>query len=676
MTAMRYLTVLFLAAGLTARADPSAAVAVPQVRTADLASLLQGAHTPVQVTARPGENVPAPSINAELVDWHGEQGAELARIAALAPIDLQSNGNDLRTVLRAICEGAQMHDFIVADDPVMTSPVTLSGVRHPWEFLRTLAQTYNLDIVYKNGLWNIYPLDSGELIAKSYVLKHNTLEHFKASGGSGGGGESQAGGNQTASGNGSGASGSISPGGGSGGSGGAGGSSPSIDRASQSVFQVDSKAITTEVQNFIGLSLGDHAVVVPEGGTAGMAGPRLAPRPNAAGAKGLVSFLSDTNTLYVVATRAQHEMLKAWLADLDQPIKEIYIETKFLLTSVNPSSHLGLSNPLLTTNGVGAKLSGLSATIDPRHLANYQFPSAIFSADDLTARLNLLNSDSRTSTVQYPMQTTLSGREVVLMSVKQVPIVSSVNQNNSGGATNTTSSIQFVDVGTKVAILPKVLNDRDVLLNISITVSSITDTVTINGNPYPVVANQTYNQQVMVESGYSLALGGLEQTLQTDQTSKLPLLGDIPFFGFAFRETQKNREHSVLTMIVTPAILPGYNGGNTSGTAQYGTPSQNLPPRTPLAAAAGAGIEDVQRSLRGFDRDIDTIAAAVKEGRSNRHDHVRAQLLLNELDLMGVVLKRERVHGEAAPAIEDEIAGYRRRLQRLNHQISNDAPLG
>ena len=668
------LSLVLLVAGMShgAWADDSTAspgstaggAGIQTVRTADLATLVQGAKPPVTIT---GATAARPSAIADLADWHGEEGKELARIAALPPIDLQSNGNDLRTVLRAICDGAQMHYFIVADDPVMATPVTLSGVRHPWEFLRALAQTYNLDIVYKNGLWNIYPLNSGELIAKSYVLKHNTLEHFKAAGGA------EAQGGQAAP------AGGATPGASSSNSSPSASSSSqvSIDRTGQSTFTVDSKVIISEVQAFLGLALGDHAVVVPEDGSLGTPGPRLGPKPAAGqnSPKGVVSFLSDSNTLYVVATRAQHEMLAAWLDQLDQPIKEIYIETKFLMTSVNPQAHVGISNPLLNSAGVGAKLSGLSATIDPNRLSNYTFPSAIFSADDLSARLNLLRSDTDTMTVQYPMQTTLSGREVVLMSGRQVPVVSSINQNNSGGATNTTSSIQFVDVGTRVSILPKVLNEHDVLLNISVTVSSIVDTVVIDGNPYPVVANQTYTNQVMVESGYSLALGGLEQTLSTNATSKIPLLGDIPFFGFAFKDTTRNNQHSVLTMIVTPVILPGYNGGNTSGTAQYGTPARNTPTRAAFAGRADATIDDVQAALRGFDHDVDELAAAAREGRSNRRDYTRARLLLNELDLMEITLKRERVYGNSAPAVEEQIAACRRRLKTISHNLSTSEPV-
>jgi hypothetical protein len=663
-----FLAVAVLGAALLPAArgadDPAAASSVPTVRTADLGALLEGAKPPVQITGRPDAPAPSPSAIAELVDWHGEQGKELSRIAALAPIDLQSNGNDLRTVLRAICDGAQMHYFIVADDPVMATPVTLSGVRHPWEFLRALAQTYNLDIVYRNGLWNIYPLNAGELVAKSYVLKHNTLERFKASGGSG----------DVSSGATSATSQSSSTAGGAYGPASAG---ASIDRSGQSVFTTDSKAICNEVDRILGLNLGDKAVVEPDDGPLGSPGPRTAPRANAgaAAAKGMVSFLSDSNTLYVVATRAQHELLAAWLADLDRPIPEIYIETKFLLTSVNPQSHYGLTNPLLSGAGVGAKLSSLSSTIDPGSLKNYTFPTAIFSANDLSATLNLLSSDTKTTTVQYPMHTTLSGREVLFMSGRQTPIVSSTNQNNSGGATNTTSSIQFVDVGTKVAILPKVLNDHDVLLNISITVSSITDTVTINGNPYPVVANQTYNQQVMVQSGYSLALGGLEQTLTTNTTQKIPLLGDIPFFGFAFKDATRNTQHSVLTMIVTPVILPGYNGGNTSGVAQFGTPAQNTAVRAPFEGGTDASIDDVQAALRGFNHDIDDLAQMAKDGRSSRRDYTKAKLLLNELDRMEITLRRERVRGRAAPALEAAITGCRQRLKSLCGQIDRTAPI-
>ncbi len=662
---MRLLASLFLCVvtlpvvsyGQTAQAEP------PKVRTVDLPSLIATARPPVTITSVQG--APGTSVNSEQIEWRGEEGKEMARVAALPPIDLQSNGNDLRSVIRAVCSAANMKFTIVGDDPAFDAPVTQSGSRRPWEMLQTLANIYDLEIVYRYGNWMIYAVNNNELVERTYLLRYNTLEKFTAGSATGGsaGGDSadtrpdQADSSQRSTGK---------------------SQNPSLDRTGQSVFKSDSKALTDAVSKFIGLQV-HQANIAGANGSLGVAGPRRgggATKQETAPAGGFVQFTSENNTLFVVATRAQHELLAAWIAQMDQPQKQIQIESKFLLTSVSPGSHMGVSNPLFTEDGISAGFSGIKNTnVNLTNPNTWRFDQAIMTASDLQAKLAFVQTNSDTSTVQYPTQVTLSGNEVTLRSVRQIPIVSSSMRDTSGSATNTQASITFEDVGTVVAILPKVQNEKDVVLNISIQVSAVVDTVLISGNPYPVVTQQTYQNKVIVESGYSLALGGLEQSIRSTQETKLPFFGNIPFFGFLAKDINKSNTHSVLTMIVTPVIMSGYNGGNTSGLAQNTLPSRGTIERVVFERSEGTTIEDVQVSLRGFDRDVEEVAQVAKEGRGDNRQYARTQLLLNELNLMSFTLKRERNAGRAAPTLEMEISNYRKRLQAIAKAMPKTAPI-
>lgn len=656
---MRSILFLLAASCLSLFPVTWASAAIPTVQTANLAELVASARPPVTIT---GPVHPRNSVNSPGVDWSGDDGKEMARVAALAPLDIQTNGNDLKSVLRAICERSNMRYVLLGDDPVMSSPVTISGQHAPWVFLQTLASLYGIDITLKQGMWLIYAVNNNELIAKTYLLKNNTLEKFSGSGGGGGSSGSSSNNSQPSSGSSNGSSNNVS-----------------VDRSGQNVFKVDSGALTAAVQKFLGLQVGSGAHLAAPDGSLGAPGPRRtqAVTGNAGGGTGgLVEFNPDSNTLFVVATRAQHELLADWIAGMDKPRKQILIESKFLLTSRNPKSHTGVTNPLFEDSGISMGLSGLeNSAVDPLNARTWKIPSAVLSVSDLNAKLNLLKSESTTSTVQYPTQVTLSGEEVTLRSVRQVPIVSSNTRDTSGSTTNQTAQIQFIDVGTVVAVLPKVLNEKNVLLNISIQVSSIYSTTIIDGNPYPVVTSQTYHNQVIVESGYSLALGGLEQALATDAAKKLPFFGDLPFFGFLARDVSKETTHSVLTMIVTPYVMDGYNGGNTSGIAQHTLPARGTPSRIPFAGSPQSKIEDVQQSLRGFSRDVEEIEQILRENRGNSRYLTKAQLLLNELDLMSIAMKRELMAGRSAPTVTAEIQRYRDRLARVVKDMPRTDPL-
>lgn len=626
---------------------------VPVVRTADLSAIVAGAKPAIEITPAKGPlPQPVASVLADNVQWKGDEGKEMTRIAALSPIDIKFNKDtDLRTSLRAICEQAQMKFYIQSDDPVMDSPIILSGTNHPWAFLRNLAQRYKLDIVYQNGIWNIYPLNTSERVFKNYVIKNNTMETFRSASSASSGG----------------ISGGASTGGASSGnytSGGSGGSSLSVDRSGQGVFSMDSKPMVDAIKALFNGSTDSNVMASLDAMPAGKNPSKI---QNAAEAAPTVTFDSTNNILTVIGTRSQHALIADWLVNIDQPLKLIHIESKFLLSTVNPRRKYGAHNPLM--DGISANWSSFSNTVNPFNVNTWKFPSTILSMSDLNFSLSMLAQESDTQTVQYPQQTTIAGREVVLRSMRQIPISSARNNDTTAGGSRVASQLQYIDVGTVVSILPKVLDNRNIMLNISITVSSIDGTKLIDGNEAPTLNTQTYTNQVIVETGYSLALGGLEQTLRTTTLEKTPILGDIPFFGYLFKNISKDNSRSVLTMIVTPSIMEGYNGGNPSGRGEYTLPQRGLSPRVVFDPRTMQTAENVQISLRGFDNDVVELETIVKEGRAQPDHKTRVAMLVNELDLMEITLDREAAYGRISPVMREDIKGYRSRLVRVNRSI-------
>ena len=59
----------------------------------------------------------------------------------------------------------------------------------------------------------------------------------------------------------------------------------------------------------------------------------------------------------------------------------------------------------------------------------------------------------------------------------------------------------------------------------------------------------------MIPSGNTLVLGGLVQDDVRNNNTKIPLLGDIPYLGYAFRSENKTRAKSNLLIFITPTIV-------------------------------------------------------------------------------------------------------------------------
>jgi general secretion pathway protein D len=68
---------------------------------------------------------------------------------------------------------------------------------------------------------------------------------------------------------------------------------------------------------------------------------------------------------------------------------------------------------------------------------------------------------------------------------------------------------------------------------------------------------------VIVEDGQIIVLGGLIDDKYTDESSKIPLLGDLPFIGGLFRYDSKSRTRTNLMVFIRPSVLRNNEQINT-----------------------------------------------------------------------------------------------------------------
>ena len=57
-----------------------------------------------------------------------------------------------------------------------------------------------------------------------------------------------------------------------------------------------------------------------------------------------------------------------------------------------------------------------------------------------------------------------------------------------------------------------------------------------------------------MKNGNTIVIGGLMEDRKTETVSKLPLLGDIPIIGNAFKRTQKSKAKTELLIFLTPHV--------------------------------------------------------------------------------------------------------------------------
>jgi type II secretory pathway component GspD/PulD (secretin) len=178
------------------------------------------------------------------------------------------------------------------------------------------------------------------------------------------------------------------------------------------------------------------------------------------------------------------------------------------------------------------------------------------SADGVSAVISFLNKQADTELLATPRTVTLDNETATLEITKAYPIfqITPGSANSPAG-----SQVEYTNLGTILTVTPRISGNSNVTLKVVPEVSNIEakDTQTINGqiNSANVYAIRKMQTQVLIPSGGTLVMGGLMNDFKSKQYTKVPILGDIPGLGLAFRHESKMRQKQNLLVFVTPTIL-------------------------------------------------------------------------------------------------------------------------
>ena len=105
---------------------------------------------------------------------------------------------------------------------------------------------------------------------------------------------------------------------------------------------------------------------------------------------------------------------------------------------------------------------------------------------------------------------------------------------------------------------PRVNQSGRVLLDIEQEVSSVART-TSSGIDSPTFRQRRVHTSVAVANNETLVLGGLIQDQRTQGRTQIPILGDIPLIGNAFRRKEDGIGKTELIIMITPHVMRSVN---------------------------------------------------------------------------------------------------------------------
>lgn len=256
------------------------------------------------------------------------------------------------------------------------------------------------------------------------------------------------------------------------------------------------------------------------------------------------------NALVVMARPGVWRMIKEALRKLDVVPLQVMIEATIAEVTLNDDLRYGVQSFFEK----GSTTSTLSTLAGGALASTFPGFSFVYDQGDIRAILDALDSVTDIRVISSPQILVLDNRTAELQVGDQVPISTQSSVSNSDPDAPTVNSVEFRDTGVVLRVTPRVNASGVVNLEIEQEESSAVQT-TSSGIDSPTIQQRKLRTTVVINSGDTVALGGLIRDTQTDAVSGIPLLSSIPFLGKLFSSTSETGRRTELIVLITPGVI-------------------------------------------------------------------------------------------------------------------------
>jgi len=180
-----------------------------------------------------------------------------------------------------------------------------------------------------------------------------------------------------------------------------------------------------------------------------------------------------------------------------------------------------------------------------------------FAADQLGigALLRALASDASTNIISTPSLLTMDNQQAEIVVGQNVPFITGQYASTGSGETPSSpfQTIKRQDVGVRLQIKPQINQGDAISLEILQEISSLAPSTVSAAD---IVTNKRSIQTtVIANDGDLIILGGLIDDNLQESSEKVPLLGDLPILGAAFRYKKSTMVKRNLMVFIRPTIV-------------------------------------------------------------------------------------------------------------------------
>jgi general secretion pathway protein D len=272
-----------------------------------------------------------------------------------------------------------------------------------------------------------------------------------------------------------------------------------------------------------------------------------------------LSIDEGTNTLIVVAEPRVTQQIEDLIRQLDVRQSQVMLEVLIVTLTEGQTLDLGVELEDIKIDGqtrlrlaslFGLATRGADGSVSTGNAAG--FSAVVLNPGDFSVVIRALQTINAGRAQSMPKLLVGNNQQATLDSVLQQPFAS-VNASNT---VSTTSFGGTQDAGTTVTIKPQIAEGDHLVLDYSVSLSSFLGSASQPTLPPPRQQNRI-RSVATIPDGHTVVVGGIELENDSKTTSQVPLLGQIPIIGEAFKSRGKTTNRTRFYVFIRATVLRG-----------------------------------------------------------------------------------------------------------------------
>ncbi|MFV0473214.1 MAG: type II secretion system secretin GspD [Pikeienuella sp.] len=353
----------------------------------------------------------------------------------------------------------------------------------------------------------------------------------------------------------------------------------------------------------LGPSLTEESVGETDGAAAAADPVAEAPRRGGGGgglqegAEGVIRIGADetSNAIVALATASGANRVRAALRQLDRQALQVMLQATLAEVVLNDQLEFGV-RWFFESGNWGGSFSDLGAGA-----VGSVFPgfNAVFKTSDVRIALNALDEVTDVRLLSTPTLMVMDNETARLQVGDQVPITTRRAVSVDNATAPIVSETTYRDTGVILALRPRVNQNGLVTLDIRQEVSNVSSD---RSGTDPTFSQRLVESTVAVDSGDTIAIGGLIRQSEGRSRDGIPGLSRLPLVGAMFGGSSFSGARTELIVLITPQVIRDQRSARQA-TAEmrdklggiFGPPTRSFP----LTGAQRGSLADAPAGLGG-----------------------------------------------------------------------------